>query len=78
MTLWQALADLLPFVVCAALAMLGAWAVSQGLTSNFWRLVVKVATAFVLYVGMMKALRVVIFEESIAFLLSKFKRKRQS
>lgn len=77
-TLWQALADLLPFVVCAALAMLGAWAVSQGLTSTFWRLVVKVATAFVLYVGMMKALRVVIFEESIAFLLSKFKRKKQS
>ena len=77
-TLWQALTDLLPFVVCAALAMLGAWAVSQGIASDLWRLLAKVAAAFVLYVGMMKALRVVIFEESVAFLLSRFKRTKQS
>ena len=73
--LWQAVFDIAPFVLCAALTMTAAYWVSTFFASIYVAIIVKIAVALAVYVGMMLALRVVVFRECIEFLLSRFKKK---
>lgn len=73
--LWQAIFDIAPFVLCAALTMTVAYWVSTFFASIYVAIIVKIAVALAVYVGMMLALRVVVFRECIEFLLSRFKKK---
>ena len=73
--LWQAIFDIAPFVLCAALTMTAAYWVSTFFASIYVAIIVKIAVALAVYVGMMLALRVVVFRECIEFLLSRFKKK---
>ena len=71
----QAVFDIAPFVLCAALTMTAAYWVSTFFASIYVAIIVKIAVALAVYVGMMLALRVVVFRECIEFLLSRFKKK---
>lgn len=75
LTLWQAVCDIFPFVVCAGATMGVAYAASQPFDNIYVRLVLKVVVAVLFYVAVMKSLRVVVFKECVEFLLSRIRRK---
>lgn len=63
--------DVAPFAVIAAVTMLAAWFCSLHIENMTLRLVVKIIVAVVVYAGIMKLLRVRIFDECINFILRK-------
>ncbi len=75
LTLWQAVTDMLPFVLIAAAAMVAAYAASLQVGNIYLRISVKIAVAALFYIAVMKFLRVVVFQECLDFLMAKFKKK---
>lgn len=75
-TMWQATKDILPFVLISLLSMAVAWAAALPFTSVYVRIVVKILAAVLIYVAAMRCLHVVVFKESVEFLLSRVRRKK--
>lgn len=71
-----AIADVTPFVICAALTMGVAWASALPFANIYVRFVVKIVVALVVYVGIMRLLRVVVFTECTEFLLQRFRKRK--
>jgi O-antigen/teichoic acid export membrane protein len=72
---FRAVTDVAPFVLIAALAMGGAWWAAAFVENIVAALLIKIAVAAVLYVGMMKLCRAVILEECLDFLLRRTKKQ---
>ncbi len=75
-TLWQAILDILPFVISAAVTICAAHAAALAIENIYLRLFTKVIVAILTYITIMKTLRVVVFQESMAFLMSQLKRNK--
>lgn len=75
LSLFHAMIDILPFVLAAAGSMLAAHLVATLVDGIVLKMLVKVAVAAFLYIGVMRLLRVVVFIESVDFLLSVLRRK---
>lgn len=75
LTYFEAFRDLLPFGLCALVAMTVAWFSALLVGHLVLRLCLKVAVAVLVYVVLMKGFRVVIFQECVDFLLSRFHKK---
>lgn len=69
LTLWQALCDMLPFLLSAAVAMGSAYFAARFFSHPCAIIAVKVAVAVVVYVAIMAIGRVVVFRECVDFLL---------
>ena len=72
--LFTALCDVAPFAAISALSMGVAWLAAQPFDNLYARFAIKVAVAAAVYLGVMKALRVKIFDEAMQFLLSRLHR----
>ncbi len=75
-TLWQAVLDILPFVASAAAAICAASAAVWLIEDIYLRFFIKIFVAILTYVGIMKMLRVVVFQESLDFLLAQLRRRK--
>ncbi len=73
-SLMDVLKDSLPFAVIALAVMVAVYAMTQQIVNIYLLLVVRVLLAGLLYVGIMKLLRVKIMDECIQFLLQKTKK----
>lgn len=73
----QAVLDVAPFALIALASMAAAHAASLLADGTVARIAVKVAVAIAVYVALMLVLRVAIFKESVAFLLSRFRKKKE-
>lgn len=69
--LLTALKDIAPFAAVAAVAMGAAWAVAQVVEGLYACFAVKIVVAAAVYLGVMKVLRVKIFDEALQFLTSR-------
>lgn len=72
---FRAVTDVAPFILIAALAMGGAWWAAAFVENIVAALLIKIAVAAVLYVGMMKLCKAVILEECLDFLLRRTKKQ---
>lgn len=72
--LFTALCDVAPFAAISALSMGVAWLASLPFDNLYARFAVKVAVAAAVYLGVMKVLRVKIFDEAMQFLMSRLHR----
>ncbi len=70
-----ALLDVLPFVFIAAAAVGISYVLSLSCENLYLRFCVKFLVAFMVYIGAMKFFRVTVFQESLEYLLSRFKRQ---
>ncbi len=74
LSLRNALLDVVPFVLLAALCCGMGYAASLPFDNVYVRLAVKIAATAVAYVAVMKGLRVVVFQECVDFLTQRFRR----
>lgn len=74
--LWQAVLDILPFVLLSAVTMGVAYLASLSVDNIYACIVVKIVVAVVFYIAIMKLLRVVVFQECVDFLMSQIKRRK--
>ncbi len=72
--LFTALCDVAPFAAISALSMGVAWLAAQPFDNLYARFAIKVAVAAAMYLGVMKVLRVKIFDEAMQFLMSRLHR----
>lgn len=72
----RALLDIAPFVFISGSCMVAAHFASMLVESTLPRMLVKMAVGAACYIGVMGALRVVVFRESVEFLLSIVRKKR--
>ncbi len=72
--LFTALCDVAPFAAISALSMGVAWLAALPFENLYVRFGVKIAVAAAMYLGVMKALRVRIFDEAMQFLTSRLHR----
>ena len=69
------LADILPFLLVTVAVLAVTYFVTRGITTLWLLLTVRIVMAALLYCAVMKVARVVIFDETLAFLKSLFKKK---
>lgn len=72
--LWETLSDILPFALVSAMTMAVAWLASTFFENMYVVFMVKVVVAVVVYVAIMKLLRVEILNECLAFVKGRNKK----
>ena len=70
-TLLQALKDIAPFALAAAVAMGAAYAATIGIGNIGWRMAAKMVCAAAVYIGIMRMTNAVVMKESLSYLLKK-------
>ena len=70
----QMLRDLMPFMVIALLVMAATWLITMPITNIYLLFVVRVLIAIALYALIMKLLGAKIYQECVAFVVSRFKK----
>lgn len=73
LSLWDALKDILPFFIIAAITMAATYYLTSRIDNLYFLLIARIAIAAILYTGILKLFRANILNESIDFLLKRNK-----